>query len=475
MLANNSSVSDRSLAQTGLIDEVTMTRPYEEYIARVVDRENLLVVCPDGTTREIVEQEAAARKVVAQALLSHVNVYNKELVIASEKDLAEYYRDWMSGKYAEIVSMETVTGDIPVKTRKEWWRVMDTICATPEMLLQGIEKSMVCPKQFGLVVFVDGHMARGKHKLVEAARVLAGSDNCNCNGDKCHGVKKTRILAITNSLPSIDNKDMLEALGITCILEPPWYKPDETLYPKGLKVEHVLVSPSPTMIQIRDCMMTALGCAKASGDDSDIWSVLRVLHVLEAHGIESFLNSYRGIYSKITDYFLADEHPLVKAVGLAQKALNDGLYHPKVDKLADIIKSTQGVVLVIAGQNDSARTIKTQLCTMGISAALLPEREAGQMCAELKDVASKFQSGKYKALIVAKATDAYGGLLVYGDAHTVVCYVNDYNTVQSALGCGAARVVVLVTEGSDEDPGAQPLVQQDQKTRLLIEGLKRRS
>ena len=449
-----------------------MTRPYEEYIARVVDRENLLVVCPDGTTREIVEQEAAARKVVAQALLSYVKLHNKELVIASEK-LAEYYKDWMSGKYAEIVAMETVTGDIPVKTRKEWWRVMDTVCTTPEMLLQGIEKSVMCPKQFGLAVFVDGNMARGKHKLVEAARVLADGTSCNCNGNKCHSVKKTRILAITNSLSSIDNKDMLEAFRITCILEPPWYKPDETLYPKGLKVEHVLVPPSPTMIQIRDCMMTVLGRAKASGGDSDIWSVLRVLHVLEAHGIESFLNSYRGIYSKITDYFLSDEHPLVKAEGAAQKALNDGLYHPKVDKLTNIIRSTQGGVLVIAGQNDSARTIKTQLCNMGISVALL-EREAGQMCAELKDVASKFRSGRYKALIVAKATDAYGGLLVYGDAHTVVCYVNDCNIVQSALGCGAARVVVLVTEGSDEDPNAQPLVQQDQKTRLLTEGLRRR-
>ncbi|MYC72900.1 MAG: hypothetical protein F4X17_19545 [Gemmatimonadetes bacterium] len=452
-----------------------MTRPYEEYIARVVDRENLLVVCPDGTTREIVEQEAAARKVVAQVLLSQMKSYNnKELVIASEKKLAEYYKDWMSGKYAEIVAMETVTGDIPVKTRKEWWRVMDTVCTTPEMLLQGIEKSVVCPKQFGLAVFVDGNMARGKHKLVEAARVLADGASCNCNGDKCHSVKKTRILAITNSLSSIDNKDMLEALGITCILEPPWYKPDETLYPKGLKVEHVLVPPSPAMIQIRDCMMKALGCAKASGDDSDMWSVLRVLHVLEAHGIESFLNSYRGIYSKITDYFLPDEHPLVKAEGAAQKALKYELYHPKTDKLANIIKSTQGGVLVIAGQNDSARTIKTQLCNMGISAALLLKRDAGQMCAELKDVASKFQSGRYKALIVAKATDVYRGLLVYGDAHTVVCYVNDCNTVQSALGCGAARVVVLGTKGSDEDPSAQPLVQQDRKTRLLIEGLGRR-
>ena len=451
-----------------------MTKPYEEYIARVVDRENLLVVCPDGTTREVVEREAAARKVVAQALLSKMKSYNnRELVIASEKKLVEYYKDWMSGKNAEIVAIETVTGDIPVKTRKEWWRVMDTVCTTPEMLLQGIEKSVVCPKQFGLAVFVDGNIARGNHKLVEAARVLTGSASCNCNGDKCHSVRKTRILAITNSLSSIDNKDMLEALRITCILEPPWYKPDETLYPKGLKVEHVLVPPSPEMIQIRDCMMKALGRAKANGGDPDIWSVLRVLHVLEAHGIESFLNSYRGIYGKITDYFLSDEHPLVKAEGAAQKALNDGLYHPKVDKMANIIRSTPDGVLVIAGQDDSARTIKTQLCNMGISAALLPERETGQMCTELNDMASKFRSGRYKALVVAKATDAYGELLVPSDAHTVVCYVNDCNTVQSALGCGAARVVVLVTEGSDEDPSAQPLVQQGQKTRLLIEGLRR--
>ena len=463
------------VAQTGLIDEVTMTRPYEEYIARVVDRENLLVVCPDGTTREIVEQEAAARKIVAQMALRHMKLHiNQELVIASEKKLVEYYEGWMSSKTIAIVAVGTVTGDIPVKTREKRLNDMDTVCATPEILLQGIEKSVACQKQFGLVVFVDGNMARGNHKLVEAARVLADGTSCNCNGDKCHGVKETRILAVTNSLPSIDNKDMLEALGITCILEPPWYKPDDTLYPKGLKVEYVLVPPSPAMIQIRDCMMKALGRAKANGDDSDIWSVLRVLHVLEAHGIESFLNSYRRIYSKITDYFLSDEHPLVKAVGLAQEALNDGLYHPKVDKLANIIRSTQGGVLVIAGQNDSARTIKTQLCNMGISTALLLEREAGQMCAELKDVASKFQSGRYKALIVAKATDAYRGLLVYGDAHTVVCYVNDCNTVQSALGCGAARVVILGTKGSDEDPSAQPLVQQDQKTRLLIEGLGRR-
>ncbi len=452
-----------------------MTRPYEEYIARVVDRENLLVVCPDGTTQKVVEREAAARKVVAQVVSSHMKSHNnRELVIASEKKLVEYYRDWISSKITTVVEIGTVTGDIPVKTREKRLSDIDIVCTTPEMLLHGIEKGVACPKQFGLVVFVDGSMARGNHKLVEAARVLAGSDNCNCNGDKCHGVKETRILAITNSLPSIDNKDMLEALRITCILEPPWYKPDETLYPKGLKVEHVLVYPSPAMIQIRDCMMKALGRAKANGDDSDIWSVLLVLHVLEAHGIESFLNSYRRIYSKITDYFLPDEHPLVKAVGLAQEALKYELCHPKVDKLANIIKSAQGRVLVIAGQDDSARAIKTQLEKMDIPAALLPEREAGQTCAELKDVASKFRSGRYKALIVAKATDAYEGLLVHGDAHTVVCYVNDYNTVQSALGCGAARVVVLGTKGSDEDPSAQPLVQQDQKTRLLIEDLRMR-
>ncbi len=177
--------TDRNLAQTGLIDEVTMTKPYEEYIAHVVDRENLLVVCPDGTTREIVEQEAAAREVVAQALLSHVKSH-QELVIASDKKLVEYYKGWMSGRDAKIPATGTVTGDIPVKTRERRWSGMDTVCTTPEMFLQGIEKNVVCPKQFGLVVFVDGNMARGKHKLVEAARVLAYSASCNCNGNKCH-------------------------------------------------------------------------------------------------------------------------------------------------------------------------------------------------------------------------------------------------------------------------------------------------
>lgn len=458
---NDAFPTDRNLAQAGANDGVIKASPYEEYVERVAARENLLAEIP----------ASLAQNVVARVLVNYFGSPAPALVLASTKKMVIHYKELL--ELVGILTATEVTGDVPLERRKQVWDGVDVICATPEMLLQGIKDSVVCPKQVGLAVFVDGNMARGKHKLVEAARVLAGSTRCNCNGDKCHSVKKTRILAITNSLSSIDNKDMLEALGITCILEPPWYKPDETLYPQGLKVEHVLVPPSPAMIQIRGCMMKALGRAKASGGDSDIWSVLRVLHVLEAHGIESFLNSYRGIYSKITDYFLPDEHPLAKAEGVAQKALNDGLYRPKVDKMANIIKSTPDGVLVIAGQYDSARTIKTQLCNMGISAALL-EREAGQMCAELKDMASKFRSGRYKALVVAKATDAYGGLLVHGDAHTVVCYVNDCNIVQSALGCGAARVVVLATKGSDEDPSAQPLVQQDQKTRLLIEGLGRR-
>ena len=450
--------TDKNLVQVDANDGVIKTSPYAEYVTSIANRENLLAEIPADL----------ARSVVACVLRSRLKSFAQALVLASTKEMVRDYT--ASLELAGIMSITAFTGDTLGK-RRQIWDGIDVICATPDIFLVDMERGAVCPEQFEQVVLVDGNMARGNHNLLKAARILTGT--YNCNGDKYNTVKEARILSITNSLPSIDDKDMLEKLRITYILELPWYKPDETLYPKGLKVEHVLVPPSLTMIQIGRYMIKALRGAKKNGDDSEICSILRVLHVLEAHGIESFLNSYRGIYSKITDYFLSDEHPLAKAVGLAQEALNDGLYHTKVDELVNIIKSTQGRVLVIADQNDSARTIKTHLCNMGISAALLPERETCQTCAELTDMASKFRSGRYKVLVVVKATDAYGGLLIHGDAHTIVCYVNDYNIVQSALGCGADRVVVLVTKGSDEDSNTQPLVQQDQKTRLLIDDLRR--
>ena len=457
--------TDKNLAQAGANDGAIKAGPYEEYVERVAARENLLVELPADR----------AQSVVAYILRSHLNSPTQALVLASTKKMAKDYKELL--ELAGIPIGTVVTGDVPLRRRKRIWDGIDVICATPDIFLEDMKRGAVCPRQFGWVVLVDADKAVGEHNLVKASHILTSSSSCKkCINNKCQTAETAHILAITNDIPLnyCKREDILKTLRITRMLNTPWYDPARTIFPPDMNVKYVTVAPSPEIIQIKHYLTQA--CKRAQAEtSSEAQFILQASNVLETRGIESFLNLCGGRQSKITDYAPLVEASLTEAVNTAQKALEGGSCHPKMTQLASMIKSMQGSVLVVADQNYLAQTIKTQLCNMGISAALLPEGATGHIHPEADDVTGRFCPGGYEALVVAKATDADGGLPEYGDAHTVVCYVGDCNTVQSALGCGAARVVVLVTEGSDEDPNAQPLVQQDQKTRLLIEGLRRRS
>lgn len=392
-------------------------RDYQDNLAKQAMSENCLIVLPTGLGKTTV-----ALHVIAEFLSRGKGGV---LFLAPTRVLAHQHYEFLKNNLL-IDDVALVTGEDLLAKRKKLW-INSVICATPEIVKNDLDRQIVSPEQFSLVIFDEAHRTVGDYAYSGIAERFANTD--------------VRIIGMTATLPSEKQKaeDMIKILKIASIAQRTEESPDVSPYVQQTETQWITVELSPEMKEIQALIKATIDSRylelkrlglNLSGSRSmsellrvrefilrqnrraakPLFTAIRLIHALnvfESHGVTSFLRFCERTQEKkgvgIRDLFENDMN-FGKAVRLAKQAQEKGIEHSKIDKLREVLQGISGKALVFTSYRDSVDVIHQKLNELGIPAGFLIGKagETGLKQKKQIETIQKFRDGEYKVLIATR-------------------------------------------------------------------------
>ena len=392
-------------------------RDYQDNLAKQAISENCLIVLPTGLGKTTV-----ALHVIAEFLSRGKGGV---LFLAPTRVLAHQHYEFLKNNLL-IDDVALVTGEDLLAKRKKLW-INSVICATPEIVKNDLDRQIVSPEQFSLVIFDEAHRTVGDYAYSGIAERFA-----NMN---------VRIIGMTATLPSEKPKaeEMIRILKITSIAQRTEESPDVSPYVQQTETQWITVELPPEMKEIQALIKATIDSRYSelkklglnlSGNRSmsellrvrefvirqnrraakPLFTAIRLIHALnvfESHGVTSFLRFCDRTQEKkgvgIRDLFENDMN-FGKAVRLAREAQAKGIEHSKMEKLKEVLQGIPGKALVFTSYRDSVDVIHQKLNEMGIPAGFLIGKagETGLKQKKQIETIQKFRDGEYKVLIATR-------------------------------------------------------------------------
>ena len=444
-------------------------RDYQDNLARQAIAENCLVVLPTGLGKTTV-----ALHVIAEFLSRGKGGV---LFLAPTRVLAHQHYEFLKSNLL-IDDIALVTGEDLLAKRKKLW-VNSIICATPEIVKNDLDRQIVSPDQFSLVIFDEAHRTVGDYAYSGIAERFA-----NMN---------VRIIGMTATLPSEKQKaeEMVKILKIASIAQRTEESPDVSPYVQQTDTQWITVELGPEMKEIQSLIKATLDSRylelkklglNLSGSRSmsellrvrefvlrqnrraakPLFTAIRLIHALnvfESHGVTSFLRFCERTQEKkgvgIKDLFENDMN-FGKAVRLAKQAQEKGIEHSKIEKLNDVLHDIPGKVLVFTSYRDSVDVIHQKLNEMGIPAGFLIGKagETGLKQKKQIETIQKFRDGQYKVLIATRVGEE--GLDI-SEVNLVVFFDNVPSSIRYVQRKGRTgrkdygKLVVLIAKDTTDE------------------------
>ena len=444
-------------------------RDYQDNLARQAIAENCLVVLPTGLGKTTV-----ALHVIAEFLSRGKGGV---LFLAPTRVLAHQHYEFLKSNLL-IDDIALVTGEDLLAKRKKLW-VNSIICATPEIVKNDLDRQIVSPDQFSLVIFDEAHRTVGDYAYSGIAERFA-----NMN---------VRIIGMTATLPSEKQKaeEMVKILKIASIAQRTEESPDVSPYVQQTDTQWITVELGPEMKEIQSLIKATLDSRylelkklglNLSGSRSmsellrvrefvlrqnrraakPLFTAIRLIHALnvfESHGVTSFLRFCERTQEKkgvgIKDLFENDMN-FGKAVRLAKQAQEKGIEHSKIEKLKDVLHDIPGKALVFTSYRDSVDVIHQKLNEMGIPAGFLIGKagETGLKQKKQIETIQKFRDGQYKVLIATRVGEE--GLDI-SEVNLVVFFDNVPSSIRYVQRKGRTgrkdygKLVVLIAKDTTDE------------------------
>ncbi len=444
-------------------------RDYQDNLARQAIAENCLIVLPTGLGKTTV-----ALHVIAEFLSKGKGGV---LFLAPTRVLAHQHYEFLKNNLL-IDDIALVTGEDLLAKRKKLW-INSIICATPEIVKNDLDRQIVSPDQFSLVIFDEAHRTVGDYAYSGIAERFA-----NIN---------VRIIGMTATLPSEKQKaeDMIKILKIASIAQRTEESPDVSPYVQQTDTQWITVELGPEMKEIQALIKATLDSRylelkklglNLSGNRSmsellrvrefvlrqnrraakPLFTAIRLIHALnvfESHGVTSFLRFCERTQEKkgvgIRDLFENDMN-FGKAVRLAKQAQEKGIEHSKIEKLKEVLQNISGKALVFTSYRDSVDVIHQKLNEMGISAGFLIGKagETGLKQKKQIETIQKFRDGQYKVLIATRVGEE--GLDI-SEVNLVVFFDNVPSSIRYVQRKGRTgrkdygKLVVLIAKDTTDE------------------------
>jgi len=444
-------------------------RDYQVNLANQAKNENCLIILPTGLGKTVV-----ALHVIADYLTKG---NGGVLFLAPTKVLVNQHYEFLKNTLA-IDDIALITGEDLLTKRKKLW-INSVICATPEITRNDIARKIVDTTQFNLIIFDEAHRAVGDYAYVEIAKQLNKSN--------------VRLLGMTATLPSEKEKakEICDNLHVRGLAERNDSSPDVKPYIQETKTEWVTVDLSPDLKVIQRYLKLALdqrytelrrNGLRLSDNKSlsqllnsrqfvlkrnirsakPLFTAIRItyaLNIFEAHGITPFLKFCDRTKSKkgagIKELFETDQN-FMKAIDLAKNQQANGIEHPKIDKLVEILRNIESKVLIFSSYRDSVDVIQKKLVSMDITAEILIGKSGQTGLKQEKQIETvqRFRDGVTKALVATRVGEE--GLDI-SEVNLVIFYDNVPSSIRFIQRKGrtgrkdTGRLVVLIAKDTIDE------------------------
>ena len=444
-------------------------RDYQVNLAQQAITENCIVVLPTGLGKT-----AIALQVIAEYLTKGTGGV---LFLAPTRVLVNQHFEFLKDTLT-LDDISLITGEDTVQKRTKLWN-NSVICATPEIAKNDLDRKIVSPDQFNLVVFDEVHRTVGDYAYSGIAERFADSN--------------ARIIGMTATLPSEKEKatEILTKLRISSVAERTESSPDVKPYTQETNTEWVNVELPPQMKAIQTLLKLALDerydLLRKNGiklaEQQSLSALLRIrqfvlnqnrrsakplftairihyaLNILEAHGITPFLKFCERARVKkgagVKELFEIDPN-FTRAMHLANEAQSRGIEHSKIPKLKEILESVPGKALIFTSYRDSVDLIFNKLTELGISAGILIGKagETGLKQKKQIETVQKFRDGIFQVLIATRVGEE--GLDI-AEVNQVIFYDNVPSSIRFVQRRGrtgrkdTGKLVVLIAKNTIDE------------------------
>ena len=444
-------------------------RDYQINLAQQAITENCIVVLPTGLGKT-----AIALQVIAEYLAKGTGGV---LFLAPTRVLVNQHFEFLKNTLT-LGDISLITGEDSIQKRAKLWN-NSVICATPEIAKNDLDRQIVSPDQFNLVVFDEVHRTIGDYAYSGIAERFADSN--------------ARIVGMTATLPSEKEKatEILTKLRISNVAERTEDSPDVKPYTQQTNTEWVNVDLPSELQTIQTLLKLALDeryeILRKNGiklaEQQSLSALLRIrqfvlnqnrrsakplftairihyaLNILEAHGITPFLKFCERARVKkgagVKELFEADPN-FTRAIHLAKEAQSRGIEHSKIPKLKEILESVPGKALIFTSYRDSVDLIFNKLTELGISAGILIGKagETGLKQKKQIETVQKFRDGIFQVLIATRVGEE--GLDI-AEVNQVIFYDNVPSSIRFVQRRGrtgrkdTGKLVVLIAKNTIDE------------------------
>ena len=444
-------------------------REYQANLARQASAENCIVVLPTGLGKTTVALQVICRYMEAGT--------GGVLFLAPTRVLVNQHHKFLKDMMT-IDDIALITGEDTIQKRKKLW-CNSIICATPEITKNDLDRGIVDPQQFALVIFDEAHRTVGDYAYSGIAGRFADRD--------------ARILGMTATLPSEKEKatEIITTLRIASIAQRTESDADVIPYVQKTHVEWIKVSLPDELKAVQKLLRLALDeryrtlrsngigtlaqkslsallrtrqyvLARDRRSAKPLFTAIRIhyaLNILEAHGITPFLEFCDRAQKKkgagVKELFESDPN-FTRAIYLAKAAQAHGIEHSKIPKLLEIISSLRGKALVFSSYRDSVYMIQKNLEAAGISSAVLIGKAGDTGLKQKKQVETvqKFRDGQYPVLVCTRVGEE--GLDI-SEVNLVIFYDNVPSSIRFVQRKGrtgrrdTGRLVVLIAKDTIDE------------------------
>jgi len=462
-------MSIKNIEHKLIVPNTVEVREYQVALANQAKNSNCLIVLPTGLGKTTV-----ALHVIADYLSKGEGGV---LFLAPTKVLVNQHYEFLKN-VMKIEDIALITGEDLLVRRKKLW-INSIICATPEITRNDIIRKIVDIKQFSLIIFDEAHRAVGDYAYTSIADQFSDTS--------------VRMLGMTATLPSEKEKakEICDNLYVKGLAERNDSSPDVKPYIPETKTEWVTVDLSPDLKVIQRYLKLALdqrytelrrNGLRLSDNKSlsqllnsrqfvlkrnirsakPLFTAIRItyaLNIFEAHGITSFLKFCDRTKIKkgagIKELFETDQN-FTKAIDLAKNQQANGIEHPKIDKLVEILRNVESKVLIFSSYRDSVDVIQKKLVSMDIAAEILIGK-AGQTGLKQEkqiETVQRFRDGVTKALVATRVGEE--GLDI-SEVNLVIFYDNVPSSIRFIQRKGrtgrkdTGRLVVLIAKDTIDE------------------------
>ena len=445
-------------------------RDYQTSLSEELKSNNCMIILPTGLGKTTV-----ALQVIARYLAEKDKAI---LFLAPTRVLVNQHFEFLKANMS-IDTIGMLTGEESVEKRKQSWK-NDIICATPEIVRNDFDREMAKPNQFSLIIFDEAHRTIGDYAYSVIAKRITNFDS-------------VRILAMTATLPSEKQKvdEIISTLHIRKVEQRNESSPDVIPYiqqtetqwckvdlPAEMKAVQKLIKMEldsryaqlakaglnitatkslSSLLRIRPIVVNRMRfCSKA------LFTAIRITYALnmyEAHGTTPFLKFCERAEKKggagAKELFNEDSE-FARAIHLAKTSQKNGLEHPKLDKLIEILRTRKGKVIVFSSFRDSVGMIRNALVSEGISAEILIGKAGKEGLKQKKQVETlqRFRDGEYQVLVSTRVGEE--GLDV-SEVNLVIFYDNVPSSIRHIQRKGrtgrreAGNLIILMAKDTIDE------------------------